>query len=388
MANVSKKCKSPGPSSSHTLDHYDSPAPRTPTGSPTRKRLKITHNQKQALIDNLQLEITERARKLRAQYALQAQDLRGRIERRINRIPMALRKANIGELLAKHSESTNADDAVKMSKATAKSSKATATSETGNATVSTTRTTRGVKRTSDVMLASDKENAPFQDPVHVPLSNPKKRGTPNAHPGHPRVLSQFTETGVLSPKSSNSRTFPQSPLRNVTGKSQQHLSNLRPSSPLKAASCMKSAGPGFTAMVENASTRATRGAAGAGTRKVSPNSDATGTRRKTTAKSTASTTTTRAPPSRPTTRQRNTRRNSADSTASNTSSGTTVVKMMRRGTAGSQKASAATSKRAAVPRGQAPTATSTAKKASAAAAKTLETTESAGTRKRVLRKRS
>lgn len=47
--------------------------------------------------------VAERARNLRAQYALQANDLRARIERRVNRIPVSLRKANMGELLQKHS---------------------------------------------------------------------------------------------------------------------------------------------------------------------------------------------------------------------------------------------------------------------------------------------
>ena len=52
--------------------------------------------------------VTERARKLRAQYALQAQSLRTRIELRINRIPSSLRKANMGELYEKYIESANA----------------------------------------------------------------------------------------------------------------------------------------------------------------------------------------------------------------------------------------------------------------------------------------
>lgn len=47
--------------------------------------------------------VTERARNLRAQYALQANDLRARIERRVNRIPISLRKVTMGELLQKHS---------------------------------------------------------------------------------------------------------------------------------------------------------------------------------------------------------------------------------------------------------------------------------------------
>ncbi|KAJ0121432.1 hypothetical protein J7T55_008596 [Diaporthe amygdali] len=71
--------------------------------SPRKKqRTGISMNQKQALIDNLQLEISERARKLRAQYNLQAQGLRTRIEIRVNRIPMALRKSKMGDLADKH----------------------------------------------------------------------------------------------------------------------------------------------------------------------------------------------------------------------------------------------------------------------------------------------
>lgn len=48
--------------------------------------------------------VTERARRLRAQYHLQAQGLRSRIEIRINRIPMALRKMRMEDLLLKYTE--------------------------------------------------------------------------------------------------------------------------------------------------------------------------------------------------------------------------------------------------------------------------------------------
>jgi len=85
---------------------------------------RITEAQKQALMDNLQLEswspvsvyykhcsnmsaVADRARKLRAQYALQAQGLRTRLEMRINRIPRHLRKANMADLLEKHLEAQN-----------------------------------------------------------------------------------------------------------------------------------------------------------------------------------------------------------------------------------------------------------------------------------------
>lgn len=47
------------------------------------------------------LSVTERARRLRAQYSLQAQGLRSRIEIRINRIPTSLRKMKMGDLLQK-----------------------------------------------------------------------------------------------------------------------------------------------------------------------------------------------------------------------------------------------------------------------------------------------
>lgn len=46
------KRKSPEPERG---SHNDDPA-ATPTGSPARKKLRITQSQKQALIDNLQLE--------------------------------------------------------------------------------------------------------------------------------------------------------------------------------------------------------------------------------------------------------------------------------------------------------------------------------------------
>ena len=51
---------------------------------------------------NLRVAVTERARKLRAQYALQSQGLRTRIEIRVNRIPTSLRSVTMGDLLAKY----------------------------------------------------------------------------------------------------------------------------------------------------------------------------------------------------------------------------------------------------------------------------------------------
>lgn len=64
--------------------------------------------------------VTERARNLRAHYALQAQDLRARIERRVNRIPVALRKANIGELFEKYKSSDQSEQTAPSEKQTSK----------------------------------------------------------------------------------------------------------------------------------------------------------------------------------------------------------------------------------------------------------------------------
>ncbi len=61
--------------------------------------------------------VTERARKLRANYNLHAQSLRTRIEIRINRIPMSLRRAKMGDLLIKYSK----DQQRKIEKAAASS---------------------------------------------------------------------------------------------------------------------------------------------------------------------------------------------------------------------------------------------------------------------------
>jgi hypothetical protein len=56
--------------------------------------------------------VTERARKLRVHYALQVQYLRARIERRVNRIPVVLRKVVMGELLDKHGAATRTGEGI------------------------------------------------------------------------------------------------------------------------------------------------------------------------------------------------------------------------------------------------------------------------------------
>ncbi|KAL8940956.1 MAG: hypothetical protein Q9216_002525 [Gyalolechia sp. 2 TL-2023] len=207
----------------------------------------ITQAQKQALIDNLQLEVTERARKLRAQYALQAQSLRTRIELRVNRIPTALRKAKMGELYEKYIESTRSPTKPATGQSTLPAdvpqqrlSPVKAASPSKQGKIDSPQ--RGTKRSSDHFSADDdKENTP--DPTH-PLST-KKRPKHSAHPSNPST--------VLSPKSSNPRNH--SPIRPQLGSPQKsyqsHLasplkpsggfSTLKPESPAKAAAIVATA---------------------------------------------------------------------------------------------------------------------------------------------------
>ncbi|KAJ5953075.1 Borealin-like N-terminal [Penicillium vulpinum] len=286
----------------------------TPTGSPTKK-MRLTQHQKQALMDNLQLEITERARKLRAQYALQANDLRARIERRVNRIPVSLRKANIGELLEKHSAAANKQQVVSPSRkySPIKTSRNIASVSVDPET-STTHEGRARRGSHDGHF-SDKENAPAGRESE--LKNPKRRVKPAGQGGASRVASQEVrgnENRILSPKSNNSRTYPHSPFRASPEKGQpSYLA--RPTSPLKPSSPLRSRGHTVSSVKDQRPPSQTQRTA---------NRAATGPK------------TTRSPLPRPATRQGE-RKNSTGSTAS---SGTTVTKSTRTGT-GARKATTA-----------------------------------------------
>ncbi|OBT85351.1 hypothetical protein VE02_05998 [Pseudogymnoascus sp. 03VT05] len=218
--------------SESSVDAMDFPAPpqtiptksstptRTPIRrSPTKKAPRgLTANQKQALLDNLQLEITERARKLRAQYMLQAQGLRTRIEIRVNRIPTGLRKAKMGDLLVKYNEAKSNAILPGMTARGANmgSPSRNLLQENQRNARNSPSPMRQLKRHSGDMI--DKEN---ED-----LSNPKKRT--KAAPA-PRVASRTKQADqVLSPRSANSRNAPQprSPIRPPT-------SLARPASPVK-----------------------------------------------------------------------------------------------------------------------------------------------------------
>ncbi|CAI7636846.1 unnamed protein product [Penicillium glandicola] len=285
----------------------------TPTGSPTKK-MRLTQHQKQALMDNLQLEITERARKLRAQYALQANDLRARIERRVNRIPVSLRKANMGELLEKHNAAMNKQQILSPSRkySPVKASRNIARISVDPET-STTRDGRARRGSHDGHF-SDKENAPTSREPE--LKNPKRRVNPAGPGGASRVASQEVrgnENRILSPKSNNSRTYPHSPFRASPEKGQSSYL-ARPTSPLKPSSPLRSRGTTVSAVKDRPPSQVQR----------TTNRAATGPK------------TTRSPVSRPATRQGE-RKNSTGSTAS---SGTTVTKSTRTGT-GARKATTA-----------------------------------------------
>ncbi|KAL3467317.1 Borealin N terminal-domain-containing protein [Aspergillus heterothallicus] len=320
----------------------------TPTNSPPRKRIRITRSQKQALLDNLQLEITERARKLRAQYALQAQDLRARIERRVNRIPIALRKANMGELLEKHNAALRAQlegSPRKYRSPTKGSRNFTAISASGRKKAATASPSpRRVRKHSPAGIYSDKENAPASGEHLDVLKNPKRRAKPGAAGNTSRVVSQEVRGAdyrILSPKSSNSRTYPQSPLRASPEKAQpssylsRPMSPLKPSSPLKSTSANRPGSSRGAVPVRPQSAQTTRPGSRAGI--GGPRS-------------------VRSPLSRPATRQGERR----GSVSSSTSSGTTVANTSRTAARKVTTAStaSATAKKAAAARVQAPSAAS------------------------------
>ncbi|KAJ6172754.1 hypothetical protein N7470_001821 [Penicillium chermesinum] len=359
---------------------FSSAPDATPTGRPAKK-LCLTQDQKQALIDNLQLEITERARKLRAQYALQANDLRSRIQRRVNRIPLSLRKANMGELFDKHNASHAQSQSASPSRKASPAKVPRTATNFGSIDQTISPAGTRTRRTSREGLYSDKENAPASGEPDG-LKNPKRRGKAPAAGGASRVVSQEVrgnDNRILSPKSLNSRNYPQSPFRTSPEKGQpSYLS--RPTSPFKPSSPLRAAGPSSrprgatTSTVKDAWQQPTQA-------------------KKTTARAATGPRPARSPlPARPTTRQGE-RKNSTGTVSSVTSSGTTVTKPARTGTA-ARKATAgtasSTAKKPTVQRGQAaslavkkaPSAT-TVRKTTAPAS----TTEASSRGTRALRKR-
>ncbi|QUC18275.1 uncharacterized protein UV8b_02516 [Ustilaginoidea virens] len=310
-----------------------------------RRRMALSAPQKQALIDNLQLEITERARRLRAQYQLQAQGLRSRIEIRINRIPMALRKLKMGDLLQKYAQQEQHRIAAERPPVPAKDTPRSTRQPSVPSRVMPAR--RGSKRMSNA-ISGDKENE-----VENMDANKKRFHLTQADTGRPRPAQ------VLSPTTSNSRLVnrdrPASPIKSYIA---------RPASPFKAPNASRAAAATsvLSSMVEKA--RATRAR---GTRKVTTASEISSSSNGTAAtgrtRRPVGTAASRAPASRPATRAGH--RVSSTSETSEASAGTvvrkastsrktggpatrtTVMKTIRKGVAGDTKRAAASSKPAA-----------------------------------------
>ncbi|CEJ90724.1 hypothetical protein VHEMI06485 [[Torrubiella] hemipterigena] len=267
-------------------------SPSTPQRSPIKRRkIGISLQQKQTLIDNLQLEVTERARRLRAQYHAHAQGIRSRIEMRINRIPTSLRKMTMGELLMKFIQQEQQKAANVAPPPVPAKDYPTRTQPKKTAQA------HHQKRLSHE-ISGDKENA-NENGEHL------KKRVRGAQMGSVRP------TQVLSPTSSNSRLA-----HRETSPRKAPLS--RPGSPLKGNGQSRSATAinALTNMVEKA-----KAARAAGSRKATT----TSTSRPATAMSnkTRPVTTSRNQPSRPPTRVGRRLSNASDTSQSST---TTVVR--------------------------------------------------------------
>ncbi|CCF35912.1 hypothetical protein CH063_07596 [Colletotrichum higginsianum] len=163
-----------------------------------RQRLGISLEQKQAIIDNLQLELTDRARRLRAQYNQQAQTLRSRIQMRVNRVPRAMLKMTMADLVARAVEQQKRLEGASVPPPVPEKDFPPRASPYKLAPPA-----RSAKRLSDAMVGGDKENEQ--------ILNPKKK-----HRAAPAPLSS---SQILSPTSSNTRS----------------LARERPSSPSKSS---------------------------------------------------------------------------------------------------------------------------------------------------------
>ncbi|EWY94287.1 hypothetical protein FOYG_07098 [Fusarium oxysporum NRRL 32931] len=291
----------------HVPLHSGSPSaqPR----SPIRKRTPgaITMQQKQAMIDNMQLEITERARRLRAQYNYMATTVRSRIEMRLNRVPMSMRNIKMGDLLQKFmdQEQQRAAKSAAIRKQTATWA-ASPPKQIQSAANNLKPAPRTKKRMSDA-ISGDKEN----EVEHTETAKKRARAATTTDVSHAR------SGQILSPTSSNSRMANRPPSPTKSGIA-------RPASPLKRPA---TASGMLSSMVEKA--KATRAGAGAG-RKMTTNSTASSMSTNSTAATRnkkavpATSTTSRAPTSRPGTRT--TRRSIANSESSESSNGTVIRK--------------------------------------------------------------
>ncbi|KAI1058662.1 hypothetical protein LB506_000260 [Fusarium annulatum] len=307
---ISKKQLAESPLKKTMVEHVPlySGSPSAQPRSPIRKRTPgaITMQQKQAMIDNMQLE--KRARRLRAQYNYMATTVRSRIEMRLNRVPMSMRNMKMGDLLQKFmdQEQQRAAKSTSIRKQTATWA-ASPPKQIQSAANNLKPAPRTKKRMSDA-ISGDKEN----EVEHTETAKKRARAATTTDVSHAR------SGQILSPTSSNSRMANRPPSPTKSGIA-------RPASPLKRPA---TASGMLSSMVEKA--KATRAGAGAGrkmttnstTSSMSTNSTTAATRNKKAVPATS--TTSRAPTSRPGTRT--TRRSIANSESSESSNGTVIRK--------------------------------------------------------------
>ncbi|KAI1265066.1 Borealin N terminal-domain-containing protein [Xylariaceae sp. FL1019] len=317
---------------------------RSPTKSYTKKlKTGITAIQKQALIDNLQLEITERARRLRAQYNIQAQQLRSRLEMRVFRVPYKLRKMTMGELLEKSKLPQLPPVPPKSSYVPARPPPVPAKDSPKPAPkpitrkpvpVSSSVAVAGRKRLSDEMTGADKENH------DASIENPKKKN--RVVPALPKAPAYATQ--VLSPTSSNTRVIPRerpaSPMKSMIS---------RPMSPVKTT-VATSAAKGSTNLLSTIVGKAKATRTAASTRKATTSSSSSSNGGTAPAASTATGRVRKAaapPPSTSTTRGR--RKVSVTSETSEKSTGTVIRKTTTTASKAAAPKKTATKKAAAPP---------------------------------------
>ncbi|EMC93170.1 hypothetical protein BAUCODRAFT_36836 [Baudoinia panamericana UAMH 10762] len=144
---------------------------------------------------------------------------------RINRIPHALRKRNMQELLDEHAEKAKPASPPPM--LIEDDSQRAGVASNGTAV----EPNRLKRQSHFVAEDEDKENAPAN--ASHDLANPKKRAkTATANTKATRTASRKgAPSTVLSPKSHNSRTLAQSPARNMP--SPVRTTMVRPLSPVK-----------------------------------------------------------------------------------------------------------------------------------------------------------
>ncbi|PSN59341.1 hypothetical protein BS50DRAFT_258639 [Corynespora cassiicola Philippines] len=203
----------------------------------------MTAEQKAHMRANLELEITARRDKLQAMCEAQVASLASRLERRINRVPVAIRSTTIHELLdaaSKPAITTEKKENVRVSHKTQAQPKpkpvAKKEAPKKEAAHAPLKTARGIKRKSDEQPSTDKENdtiarakkvksvnAPAAKPAAKTAAKPAtkpaaksaaKSSTAAAAKNKPTAPTRATraasktiaaEKNVLSPKPNNAR---------------------------------------------------------------------------------------------------------------------------------------------------------------------------------------